>query len=239
MKLWDHTLATPEENVACDETLLDWCEAAEEQAALRFWEPASYFVVLGYANLARKEAYTDFCEKKGIPILRRCSGGGTVLQGPGVLNYALVLPITNQPPFNSISATNCFIMERHRTVLSRLLDSPVELRGHTDLAIKGLKFCGNAQRRKKRFLLFHGSFLLGLDLELMQQALPMPSKQPDYRLDRTHSEFVTNLRLPAAALKKALAEAWGAASALTTFPSQQLEELVREKYSRQEWNYKF
>ena len=56
MKLCDLTLATPEENLACDEALLDLCEAGHSGDILRFWEPSRHFVVLGYANKAAREA---------------------------------------------------------------------------------------------------------------------------------------------------------------------------------------
>src|SRR3974390_1391239 len=176
MKCCDLTLTSPEENLAGDEALLDLCEDGKEEELLRFWEPTRYFVVVGYANHAATEVRLSFCEQNAIPVLRRCSGGGTVLQGPGVLNYSLVLRIGDSGPTHTISSTNDFILERNREALAALLKAPVEKRGQTDLAIGSLKFCGNAQRRRKRCLLFHGSFLLNLDLELIERVLPMPSR---------------------------------------------------------------
>src|ERR1035438_178331 len=182
MKLCDLTLPTPEENLACDEALLDLCEAGGSEELLRFWAPPQYFVVVGYANKAATEVNLPICRELGIPVLRRCTGGGTVLQGPGVLNYSLILRTDGPRPCHSIPATNKFVLERHRDVLAALACAPVEWRGQTDLAIGGLKFAGNAQRRRRSFLLFHGTFLLHLDLSLVEKALPMPSRQPDYRV---------------------------------------------------------
>src|SRR5689334_22221800 len=180
MRYCDLTLPTPEENLACDEALLDWAEEFPEAlpGILRIWEPNRYFVVLGYGNRIATEVNTAFCRQNTIPVLRRCTGGGTVLQGPGILNYTLILP-AEAAPFHNVTAANRFIMEHHRRCLSSLLGAPVETRGHTDLAVGGLKFCGNAQRRRKHSLLFHGSFLLHFDLDLMEKALPMPSVEPD------------------------------------------------------------
>ena len=115
----------------------------------------------------------------------------------------------------------------------------VEWRGQTDLAIGGLKFAGNAQRRRRRFLLFHGSFLLHLDLSLVEQVLPLPSRQPDYRAHRSHADFLINLNVPASAISTALIQAWGATTPLTQIPSDQITSLVREKYSLDEWNLRF
>src|ERR1041384_3554800 len=94
MKLLDLTLPTPAENLACDEALLDACEGGAADEVLRFWESSTPFVVVGYGNKVAREVNVAACEARGIPILRRCSGGGTVVQGPGCLSYALVLRIT-------------------------------------------------------------------------------------------------------------------------------------------------
>src|SRR5262249_41624866 len=142
----DLTLASPEENLACDEVLLDLCEAGDAQGVLRFWEPSHYFVVLGYANRAVVEVSLDFCQRHDIPVLRRCTGGGAVLQGPGCLNYSLILPITASPALAGIAGTNDFILQSHQRTLQTLLQAPVERKGHTDLTVGGLKFSGNSQR---------------------------------------------------------------------------------------------
>src|SRR5690242_909398 len=183
-------------------------EAGRMHALLRFWEPRQYFVVLGYANRAAAEVNLDFCSRHDIPVLRRCTGGGTVLQGPGCLNYSLILRIEDPGPLRSITATNDFVLKRQRVALSRLSGLRVEKQGQTDLAIGNLKFSGNAQRRKKHFLLYHGTFLLNLDLALIEKTLKLPSKQPAYRVNRSHVDFLMNLRIPADQVKKAIAECW-------------------------------
>jgi lipoate---protein ligase len=239
MKLCELTLPTPEENLACDEALLDVCEAGGSEELLRLWAPRQYFVVLGYANKAETEVNLPVCRSHAIPVLRRCTGGGTVVQGPGVLNYSLILRINDSGPCQSIPATNQFILERHRDVLAGLLCAPVEWRGQTDLAIGGLKFAGNAQRRRHRFLLFHGSFLLHLDLSLVEQVLPLPSRQPDYRVNRSHTDFLINLNIPVSAISAALSKAWNATAPLAPIPLDQITFLAREKYCLDEWNLRF
>jgi len=256
MKLLDLTLASPAENLACDEALLDWCEDGAGEEILRFWESGEYFVVVGYANKVATEVNVAACEARRVPVLRRCSGGGTVLQGPGCLNYALVLRIADEGPTGNISAANQFIMERNLGAIENLLArgrrrealySKAESRkqkveisicGHTDLAIAGLKFSGNSQRRRRRFLLFHGTFLLAFDIALVEALLSPPTKQPDYRNHRSHKGFLTNLSLPAAAVKAALARAWKATGPLGDFPRGQMEILAREKYATRAWSLK-
>ncbi|MEI9961799.1 MAG: hypothetical protein WDM76_11890 [Limisphaerales bacterium] len=98
MKHLDLTLPSPAENLACDEALLDWCEENPNEEILRFWESPENFIVVGYANKIATEVNIPACKSKKIPIFRRCSGGGTVVQGPGCLNYALILRIADDGP---------------------------------------------------------------------------------------------------------------------------------------------
>jgi lipoate-protein ligase A len=235
----DLTLSSPAENLALDEALLDTLEESGGGELLRLWEPAEHFVVVGYANAVTREVNVPFCQAAGIPVLRRCSGGGTVLQGPGCLNYSLIVRISESGPFRTIHTTNQEIMERHRAVVADLTGLPVEVKGHTDLAVRGVKFSGNAQRRKRAFLIFHGAFLLSLDISLVERTLRMPSKQPDYRSNRPHSDFLMNLGIGSGVLKEALVQAWQAAEPLRQVPLERMADLARAKYTRAEWNLKF
>ena len=247
MKWFNLNLPSPAENLAGDEVLLDNCEAGHGEETLLFWEPRETFVVVGYANKVATEVNVAVCEAKRIPIFRRCSGGGTVVQMPGGLNYALILRITEDSPTRNITSANHFIMEKNRAAIESLADQfkiqnskfKISVRGHTDLCLGDLKFAGNSQRRRKNFLLFHGTLLLDCDLSLVSELLQIPSLQPDYRASRSHTEFVTNLNLPAEKVKAALAAAWNADEELKNPPLEEISKLAREKYSTREWNFKF
>jgi len=209
---------TPADWLAWDEVLLQRAEATPEGQPLLemlwFWESQTPFVVVGYGQKVDLEVNVIDCESKSIPIYRRCSGGGTVVQGPGCLNYALVLEIPSAGPLTTIPGTNAWVMERNRQALSSLISDPVVVRGHTDLALvrgdRELKFSGNAQRRKRRALLFHGTVLLDFDLSWISQLLRTPSWAPPYRAGRPHGEFVTNTHLSRDAVRQAIALAWKA-----------------------------
>src|SRR5689334_4969218 len=97
MNWLDLTLSSPSLNLALDEALLDQCEEGSSDEVLRFWEPREPFVVLGYSNKVLSEVNLSYCRENNIPVLRRTSGGGTVLQGPGCLNYSLVLASERRP----------------------------------------------------------------------------------------------------------------------------------------------
>lgn len=238
MKCIDRTLSTPEQNLACDEALLDWCAEGFNDEILRFWEPQKYFVVLGYSGKVNLETNTLACRQGKIPILRRASGGGTVLQGPGCLNFSLILKI-NQASLKHITQTNAYVLKRHQKALEPIIGQDIKIQGLSDLTLGSLKFSGNAQRRKQHHVLFHGTFLLRFDISRIADYLPVPSKQPDYRQNRTHQGFLTNLNVEAAKIKSAIQRAWNATDPLDQIPQKNIDELVRLRYSADTWNYKF
>jgi lipoate-protein ligase A len=236
VKYLELTFADGEKNLACDEALLDYCESGEADGLLRTWEPTNYFIVLGYSNKMAVEVDLAACKRLAIPVFRRFSGGGTVLQGPGCLNYTLVV---SNALMGSIPEAYDFVLRRHETCLSELLGMEVAVRGGSDLALSDRKISGNAQHRKRHFTLMHGTFLLNLNLSVMEQALPLPSKKPDYRQNRSHSDFLMNLSITAGSLKRGLRDVWNAKEELTDFPHESVARLLQERYSRSEWNMRF
>jgi lipoate-protein ligase A len=232
----DLSLPSPAENLALDEALLDLCDTGGPES-LRFWESPVPFVVVGYGNRIATEVNVTACEATKTQVLRRCSGGGTVVQGPGCLNYNLVLRIPEAGPLTHVTGTNRFIMERMRDALQPLVADRVIVEGHTDLAMERdaevLKFSGNAQRRRRHAIVFHGTLLLDFDLEQISRLLLHPSTEPGYRIGRHHRDFITNLNLPRESIVQSVAKAWAAAEPLEALPELAA---VSAKYLSREWN---
>ena len=67
----------------------------------------------------------------------------------------------------------------------------------------------------------------------------LPSKQPAYRQNRSHADFLTRLALPVRSLREALREAWGARDALLEIPRSKIARMAEEKYTKDEWNLKW
>lgn len=239
MKILDLTLPEPHQNLACDEALLELAEAGLCGEVLRFWESRVPFVVLGYSNRYATEANVEYCKKNGIPILRRPSGGGTVLLGPGCLNFSLILKIPNKGPLAHLVPTNQFILETHRLAFNPLLNHDVHVKGTSDLTLGNLKFSGNAQRRKREHLLFHGTFLHSFKLDLISAALNHPAQEPEYREKREHKDFLTNIPLTTVLIKGALQKAWNVKEVLMGFDAKTIPVELLGKYQNKEWNYKY
>lgn len=227
---------SPAEPLAWDEAFLDRAESGEGGEALWFWESPTPCVVLGYGQQGAVEADLEACEHHGVPVLRRCSGGGAVLQGPGCWNYGLVLRVPESGPLASITGANTWIMERNRSLLQDLLGRTVTVEGHTDLAVAGRKCSGNAQRRKRQHLLFHGTVLHGFPLSLIPRFLRFPSAQPEYRQGRNHLEFVCNVPVSVETLQRAWIQGWGAQPARSGFPVDRVQSAMESRYGTPEWH---
>lgn len=241
MKYLDLTFDEPAANLACDDALLEAMDSDESvEECLRIWHSKKYFVVLGHSSRLSRDVNIAACEQDRVPVLRRLSGGGTVLQGPGCLNYSLILR-HDARRLRNIGDTFEAVLQRHRWSLEGLCGAQrVRVEGISDLAIAGRKFSGNAQYRKANCVLVHGTFLLDFDLSQIERYLKLPARQPAYRKGRPHLEFLMNLNMDAARLCQRLREAWGAAqAALPNLPPGRIEELVRERHQKREWLRKF
>ncbi|MDY3554340.1 lipoate--protein ligase family protein [Gemmata sp. JC717] len=233
MKLLDYTHPAPATNLALDESLLLAAEEGTGGEVLRLWELPSYAVVVGSGGSVPIDVNREACAADGVPVLRRASGGGTVLLGPGCLCFSVVLGYAHAPGLGDIPASNRYVLGRVMNALKSVASAVVE--GSSDLTVGGVKFSGNAQQRKRNFFLHHGTLLCGFDLGLVPKYLNPPERQPEYRRDRPHAEFVRNLPATVAEVKRLLVEAWAPDGEYVPVPLARAEELVAEKYARDEW----
>jgi lipoate---protein ligase len=235
MRWLNLTLPTAAENLALDEALLEEAEASQTPAeTLRVWEPAQLMVVVGRSSRIEGEVHGSVCRELGVPIVRRVSGGAAVLSGPGCLMYAVVLNHRLRA-MRTVDQMHQFVLDKLAAALRPLVPG-VGCRGISDLAIDGRKCSGNSVRVKHNHLLYHGTLLYEFPLDLIHRCLAMPPRQPAYRNDRPHADFVANLAVPAEAIRAALATAWDAHEPLADWPEDRTARLAAEKYSRSHWN---
>jgi len=234
------TLDTPAENLALDEALLDAAEAGEiAGGVLRLWESPEYCIVLGRSSKVEVEVNLAACRASGVPVLRRCSGGGTIVAGPGCLMYAVVLGFETHPHLRAVDLAHRHVLERMVSALAPLLPD-ISAAGISDLAIRSpleaatqtvsQKFSGNALRIKRNHFLYHGTLLYDFDINRLRQLLGSATREPDYRDERSHADFVANLPLRREELAAALIEGWNAQRALPSWPRKRVADLVRSRY---------
>lgn len=200
MRIEDHGSLAPGRGLALEIEALRRLEteAARGAAAARdagerllVWESARPAVVLPRRGEPEAWAHGAACAARGVEVLRRESGGGAVVVGPGCLAVALVLSLDARPRLADVEHSFGWLLGRLADALA--LDGAA-VRA-TDLALGERKFAGHAQRRLRGALLHHGVLLYDFDLGLMDLLLTEPARRPAWRGNRTHREFLTNAPL--------------------------------------------
>ncbi|MGC9199236.1 MAG: lipoate--protein ligase family protein [Acidobacteriaceae bacterium] len=180
---------TVAENIAFDEKMARSAFSTQRRV-LRFWWGGPPAVVIGLNERPEQSVNSAACTELGVDVVKRCTGGGTVLQTSGVLNYSLVTPAPDRlDPMAGF---------RQGTDLIRALLEAFGLvgvvQGICDVAVAGRKISGNAQARRWRSLLVHGTLLVDFDMGLAEKVLPHPPQEPAYRRARRHRDFLVTLR---------------------------------------------
>src|SRR5207253_6330088 len=102
------------------------------------------------------------------------------LLGTRCLLYSIILAYERHPALGGVNASYRHILTLLAGALADLAPN-IHMAGTSDLASANLKFSGNAQQRKRRHLLHHGTLLYGYDLEGIRRYLKIPARQPNYR----------------------------------------------------------
>jgi len=230
-----------EEMIALDEVLLNRAERGEIGETLRFWESGSYFIVVGRAGKVMEDCFAQKCRNEKIKIIRRISGGGTVLQGTGCLNFSLVLSYERDKEYKSIRGSYQSILKSLAAGFQKT-GLNVEFFPTSDLAISGKKISGNAQARKRKFFLHHGTFLYDFDLSRIGKYLKHPAREPVYRSARRHKDFLTNIPVTPSVLRERIKKTFIASEKEYSLRKEDIDlmrDLAISKYSKDEWNYVF
>ena len=197
-------LSTPEcsaaYNMAVDEALLDarrrdaW-RRDEEMMVLRIysWRPPA--VSIGYGQASEREIDPRQCDRYGIGLVRRITGGRTVLHDQE-LTYSLVAS-ESHPALGGRSGVMLRTVSEALVETLEHFDIPAELAmqarcgsggnedvcftatGRYEIMAGGRKLAGSAQRRSRGVVLQHGSLLLGPGHRRLP--LLMPAHEPDRR----------------------------------------------------------
>lgn len=231
------SLATVAENLALDEALLEAAHQGDlARPVIRTWTAATPAVVVGSSSRIDEEVDRAACAAAGIPILRRPSGGLTVMLGPGCVMWSVVVPLDATAP--TIERIHAAVLD---PLAAALVDAgrPVVRRGSSDLALAAAdgdrKVSGNALRIRRGGVLYHGTLLDTFDLDLIPRLLRHPPREPAYRGRRDHAAFLANLAIGRPAIDAAVRQAFAATDERHDWPADRVASLVRERYANREW----
>lgn len=224
------------EQLAIDEALLDAANAGGLTVpVVRTWQAEQPAVVVGSSSRLADEVDLPTCQRLGVPVLRRTSGGATVVLGPGCVMWTVVTPHAEPPPIDAIHAA---MLDPLAAALA-LAGRPVSRQGTSDLTVslpEGIrKVSGNALRVRRRGVLYHGTLLDDFPLALIGQLLRHPPREPAYRQQRSHDAFLANLSLGRRQIDAAVRAAFGAWRDESDWPQQQAADLVASRYGLASW----
>jgi len=234
-------------NMALDEVMLSQVEETKVPT-LRFygWKPAC--ISIGYFQNVTKQVNEAECEKRGVDIVRRMTGGGTVYH-KDELTYTIITPLENP-----LAADD--ILQSYKNVSQGLIESlnlmgvEADFRPLNDLVSGGRKISGNAQTRKKHCMLQHGTILLNVDAVEMFRLLRVESEKMRDKMIKAVEDSVTSVKketgknfsldeaskIFAKGFEKALNLEYDR-KPLSEEEKTLAEKTAQKKYSTREWNY--
>lgn len=145
-------------------------------------------IVMGISGKVEELVCRSTAESLNLPILKRFSGGGTVVVDQ---NTCFVTFICNKKEFDFPPYPEK-IMSWTSEIYQESLQIPGFALKQNDFVVGNQKCGGNAQYIKKDRWLQHTSFLFDFCKKNME-ALLYPSKTPLYRQGRSHEEFLCTL----------------------------------------------
>lgn len=144
-------------------------------------------IVMGISGKPEKLIDSQKWNEKPIPLIKRFSGGGTVVVDENTLFVTFIC----NTDFAPISPYPESIMRWSEKIYSPFFGKNFSLEENDYVLIKR-KFGGNAQSIIKNRWLHHSSLLWDYCSSKMDYLL-MPSKTPSYRQGRQHSDFLCKL----------------------------------------------
>ena len=177
-------------NLAAEEYLL----TSLSEPVFRLWRNAPSVIVGRYQNAAA-EINSEYVRTRGIPVVRRLTGGGAVFHDLGNVNYTFI--------DRKVEGEDTAAMFRRFTapVISALRSLGVEasLEGRNDLVISGRKFSGNAVCVHGGRVLQHGTLLFSASVADLSGALNTRPEKFIGKSVQSNRSRVTNIseHLPA------------------------------------------
>ena len=155
------------------------------------WIPDKVYIVLGASNNAPNALMTENVTADGVLVLKRPTGGQTVVLSPQTI--VLAATVTDK---NNLKPKELFNKINGLIIKSIEADgvTGLTLSGISDIAIDGKKILGSSMYKRKDTLFYHAVLNFAVQASLIERYLRHPSKEPDYRAGRSHGEFVTSLQ---------------------------------------------
>ncbi|MBU1318680.1 MAG: hypothetical protein KKG33_11510 [candidate division Zixibacteria bacterium] len=168
----------------------DLIRSQESSPRSLVWAPDHVMVVIGNGSDPDTELHTDLIIRDNIPVVRRDTGGCAVILTPEMFVASFAL-------YGSGSTDSIKYFRFFNTIVINALENlsvdGVLHEGRSDIAIDGRKIAGTAIYRNRSVIFYHAIINAGGSTQLMERYLKVPPRMPDYRMGRSHKDFVTSL----------------------------------------------
>lgn len=226
-------------NLAIEDYLLHQSDAN----FLFLWQSEKAVVSGKHQNILGEINY-EFCKNNKIQIARRLSGGGTVFQDAGNLNFCFIQNLKNDLS-KAINYPH-FLDPIKKALLQQGIETTYSTRH--DLLFQEKKISGNAQHidQKLKRVLHHGTLLLQSDLQNLGRALKPAGDYQSIAVKSVRSS-VTNILSEAnqipnfiEKLKLYFLQQEGYQDyILTPTELSQIEDLKKIKYQTEKWIFNY
>lgn len=125
-------------------------------------------ILIGKNQNTISEINLDYVKENDIKVVRRLSGGGTVYNDLGNMNFTFIT-YRDKSKYNVKDGFEKFALPVINALKS--LGVNASFTGRNDILIDGKKISGNAQYFKKDKLLHHGTILYDVDISKLSLAL--------------------------------------------------------------------
>jgi len=242
-------------NMALDESILKMAIEKKSPNTLRFykWKPST--ASIGRNQSLSNEINVPFTKEKGFKIVRRITGGGAVFHDEyREITYSIVCPIKFLENLDANKVIEQFEIITQGIIMGLTifgLKTEKDIIHCPAILLDGKKFSGNAQVRKKGYLLQHGTILLDLDPELMYSVLKAPENVGKSRMVRSVRAKCIGIKNYSlnfqegkliVSLKKGFENALGIKledGIISENEKELAEQLAKEKYSNLSWLKKY
>ena len=154
------------------------------------WIPDKKYIVLGQRDTPDLALNQDAVINDGITVMKRPSGGHTVLLSPNTIVIAISITQLD------IKYTKRFFEACNSAIINALEAQGIigiSKKGISDIAAGQRKILGSSMYRPKNHTFYHAVLNLSESAEIIAKSLAHPKTEPDYRLGRKHSEFIISL----------------------------------------------
>ena len=155
------------------------------------WQPAGTQIVLGQSNTPERSLIIENIEADNIPVTKRPTGGEAVV----LTRQMAVITVARQ--FRETITSKDFFKVINGMMLDMLSDLGIKnygMKGISDITIDNRKILGSSMHSREKRLVYHAVLNISEDSGIFERYLKHPGREPDYRLNRRHSEFVTSLK---------------------------------------------